>query len=843
MKKTVFMKKCIACLLIAAIMICAPFTNVPKNAFAAGEDTVSGTAAEEAPEADAGESTENTDSAETSVGAENEIAENENETGTKLYVKELKLGEGITAEEAQKSLTDEGYFILEKDGKPVDLNEGSTSKSYFYDGPEDAHVYLGYKTTTNPDDAITDMAVMNMKGGYDFQEYEMIIQNNLDTKIKPFLDQFIDTIREYRENYAKPEKSVNHTKADMVRQLLNRYTDDDTDGSPIGDLLLNETKYEMGDEAYKALSGAEKKKHADILIMLLQGNLMGISMIEKYLARAADSSDDTWIDRFEKTSLEGLYEEMEKENPDATKGDIEKKLDKKYNDAAKQILASWSEYSEIAQNYEDKQDELIAESEEIGDRLNEINNEADYEKLDEEQRDEVDREILKLQDEILEQQQDAIAVGVSAQVQEKETDDMNMRDFFSQPEETFKGEGIRKLYPMIASLSKGQIAGLQFLSVADLLDAGLNNVANLKKNTDKIEEIPISSIYEGVNREIFDSGKVALTNDALRQKAMANPDENIIDSFIFTTIFGAAALASGITSLGLFLRSQSLVRELNVLGVGGQKWFKHTGSWYSKNSSSLTAVEGAESMAENVGRLRVGSFILCGAFVALAAFNIYISWIELKYYYHVDFTPIPKYIVDETDITTINDKGEKEFLRNETAYYRVVECNRRSMSKGSYEKYYEKRITQIGDYGDLNGTAGKEWLALYTVKYKNAAPILADSLLVKTGADSSTPPDDYKMGIHMFGEKNAYNLQNNKLLYRDPEAIRIWFKQDTEVRTSLSTDGSTEGGKNNKLDETGTLVGGGNKVLYAGIGFAAGALIVWVIMFVMGRRKKDGTVE
>ena len=689
-------KRIIACFLITAIMVCGTFADVPKNAFAAGDDTASGAAVDEASDTETSEETDGAkeDADESEDNEKAEVTEEPKQSGeTKLYISEMKLGEGITAEDAQKSLTDEGYFILEKDGKPVDLNEGSTSKSFVYEGPKDAHVYLGYKTTTNPDDAITDMAVMNMKGGYDFQEYEMIIQNNLDTKIKPFLDQFIDTIREYRENYAKPEKSVNHTKADMVRQLLNRYTDDDTDGSPIGDLLLNETKYEMGDEAYKALSSAEKKKHADILTMLLQGNLMGISMIEKYLARAADSSDDTWIDRFEKTSLEGLYEEMEKENPDATKGDIEKKLDKKYNDAAKQILASWSEYSEIAQNYEDKQDELIAESEEIGDRLNEINNEADYEKLDEEQRDEVDREILKLQDEILEQQQDAIAVGVSAQVQEKETDDMNMRDFFSQPEETFKGEGIRKLYPMIASLSKGQIAGLQFLSVADLLDAGLNNVANLKKNTDKIEEIPISSIYEGVNREIFDSGKVALTNDALRQKAMANPDEKLIDSFIFTTIFGVAALASGITSLGLFLRSQSLVKELNVLGEGGQKWFKHTGSWYSKNSSSLTAVEGAESMAETVGRLRVGSFILCGAFVALAAFNIYISWIELKYYYHVDFTPIPKYIVDETDITTINDKGEKEFLRNETAYYRVVECNRRSMSKGSYEKYYKKRIT------------------------------------------------------------------------------------------------------------------------------------------------------
>ena len=106
------------------------------------------------------------------------------------------------------------------------------------------------------------------------------------------------------------------------------------------------------------------------------------------------------------------------------------------------------------------------------------------------------------------------------------------------------------------------------------------------------------------------------------------------------------------------------------------------------------------------------------------------------------------------------------------------------------------------------------------------------------------PPDGYTMGIHMFGEKSAYNLQNNKLLYRDPEAIRVWFKQDMKVRKAASAeDGNAAKDGESKPSETGSLASDRSALLYLVIGFAAGAVVVWIIMFIVGRRKKDATVE
>ncbi|MEE3467230.1 MAG: hypothetical protein VZQ83_02200 [Eubacterium sp.] len=800
----------------------------------------------------------------------------------------MKLGEGITAEDAQKSLLDEGYFILEKDGTPVNLNYDSASHNVFSDSPKEVYIYLGYKTTTDPDEAITDMAVMNMKGGYSFDDYTKLIENNLETKIKPFMDKFVDAINEYRENYKKPEKSVNHIKADMVRQILNRYTDDDTDDSPIGDLLLNETKYEMGDKAYNKLSSSEQKKHADIITMLMQGNVTNISLIEKLLVRAADSSDNTWIDRFEETSYDKLWEEMEKAYPNADKSDIEKKLDKKYNDAAKEILDIWDDYAEIAENYEDKLDELTEASDELKEKTDELGKVKDYAKMDEDQQVDTLVDMAVVEDGLLVQNQDIAAVTVSAQAETRETEDMTIREFFAQPAATFNGENIRNLYPMIASMSKGQLAGLQFLTIADLLDAGFNNVSKLKESVDKIDEIPILSVYEGVNREIFEPGVVAMTNDALRQDAIGVGE----DKAAIYDVELAAGIACGVLSVGSAValggmvsnanrmlprfmnqisKLQKIINESAIKAKEYAALYKAASEAYSKAMASgvkdetllanlwwemdrkegmpgFYEREGAEatqkmsSATKSANRLRFWPGVITGVMVVLVAATLFLTFKSFYDRYHIDFTPIPKYMVDEADITTINDKGEKEFIRNDTAYYRVVECNRRSMNKGEYKKHYDKRIGELGDYGDLNGASGKEWLALYTVKYKNAAPILAGSLVVKKGDSSSTPPDGYTTGIHMFGEKNAYNLQNSKLLYRDPEAIRIWFKQDFEVRKPAEDSGDANGNKSTKLDETGSLASDRSVILYLVIGFAAGALVAWIITLIVGRRKKDGTV-
>nr|MCR5201580.1 hypothetical protein [Lachnospiraceae bacterium] len=101
------MKRKIASLLVLTMIICGTLANVPKEAFAA-------------------------------------------DSGKKEYIKEVRVGQGLTEEEAQNSLTEKGYKIMKgDDGKPANLNDGSGSKSALSDSPSEVYVYLGYKTTTD----------------------------------------------------------------------------------------------------------------------------------------------------------------------------------------------------------------------------------------------------------------------------------------------------------------------------------------------------------------------------------------------------------------------------------------------------------------------------------------------------------------------------------------------------------------------------------------------------------------------------------------------------------------------------------------------------------------------
>ena len=92
------------------------------------------------------------------------------------YISEVKIAMGGDAEEAL-----EGYTILsDKDGKAVDLNKDAGGG---WGSQGDKRVILGYRTTKEQSEAITDLAVMNMKGGYDVQEYEALIKQRMDSQV------------------------------------------------------------------------------------------------------------------------------------------------------------------------------------------------------------------------------------------------------------------------------------------------------------------------------------------------------------------------------------------------------------------------------------------------------------------------------------------------------------------------------------------------------------------------------------------------------------------------------------------------------------------------------------
>ena len=111
------------------------------------------------------------------------------------YISEVKIGMGATVKEAEKALKD--YTILKYNGKYADLNEDAApvvSSGY----EEEKVVLLGYKTTYSKDDAITDLAVMNMEGDYFDYDYNMVIDQVLQGEIVPFLRDFIVAIQEYK---------------------------------------------------------------------------------------------------------------------------------------------------------------------------------------------------------------------------------------------------------------------------------------------------------------------------------------------------------------------------------------------------------------------------------------------------------------------------------------------------------------------------------------------------------------------------------------------------------------------------------------------------------------------
>ena len=103
-----------------------------------------------------------------------------------LYVKDVKLIYAKNIETATK-LVPEGYTLL-----PYDLNDGT--------GNDD--VYMVYSTTQNPDEAITDIKMMNMNGGFVYSDYEKELKNVKDT-VKELANDVKISAQLFAENYVK----------------------------------------------------------------------------------------------------------------------------------------------------------------------------------------------------------------------------------------------------------------------------------------------------------------------------------------------------------------------------------------------------------------------------------------------------------------------------------------------------------------------------------------------------------------------------------------------------------------------------------------------------------------
>ena len=760
------------------------------------------------------------------------------------YISEVKVYIG-SCDKAES----EGFTILcDKDNNPVDLNQnaggGMGSKG-------EKAVYLGYKTTSDKKDAVTDLALMNMKGGYSVKEYEALMEQQLKAQILPFIENFKKAIAEYRANY-ESDNEANKARADYVHDALNMLYDDDTEQF-LGDLLLNPTRQELGEEAYNALSEEEKKQHADLAVIIAQANGNATLIMENLITRAADTNDDTWLERFEGLTYDNLIEETGQLPSDAGKT-----LAKLYDDDAQEILFMWGEFKEHLDNFDKAVQTLDEENEKDFSEEEALIENFDFDNASDEEYEAYAEAVAKItthteivtnctNDIICHEYLDSIGYGEGT-----------MLDFFLQ-ERAEISDDITALYPLVASLSEGQRAGLEFVTLQDLVLFGIADSEGYKSAS--LEELEPSSIYLGIDRAIYEKGGVALTSDALRQDVTEVPiEERSLALTVLAGVSGGLAIVSAaicavsrsmkntaIQKISTYVTTlDKLERTIQSHEIGAAQFMKHIASdveWMTERGDLVTRevitgkynfvinkhaaemrlaqeeyskiadpefVSRMEARSATCSKMMVGAAVMTVVMVVISGILVYLDYQAMKEYYKVEFTPIPHYMVDEQDITAYNKKGEKVIIKNHSAYYKAAESNRASDAE-----FYET----LGTCADLNGDVGSQWLALYVNKNEVMDPILADSLVAVV--DSTEIPSGYKTGIHMFGSEAAFNL-NNPLYDWNQKApgVYVYFKTD---------DGSAPA--------TGTNLSGGSAVIIGAAGAAVGAVATGIIS--NKRKKKD----
>lgn len=740
---------------------------------------------------------------------------------TKLFIKK-----GCTIEDAKKWCENEGNGWKVLDG---DLNSGAAGAF-----SDETGVFLCYRTTNDPDEAITDFAVMNEKGNYSEGDYELLLKEQRE-QYMDMVKNMKGMIDEYRTGY---EKKV--PMAVKAHDYLNAYQDDDS-GQLLGDLLLN----------------VEDDKLTDIL---LQANGIVVLTIEQQLASACDSAKTTWLDRMVKL---GSYDKLKNTfSKNIKSGNVIKTMDAQYREKAQIILDNWDDVHERILNL------------------------ADFETdhgLDGATEDEYNKWIqnMKLEDDSFLSYAEAMSLIALGGFN---YDGKTLFDFFSKSKEQIEKEGIEILYPMVASMTEGQFCALEesvglFELIKDAQAANIYNDYNagsageIKKDINKDTKAVLDetvkgcdnilqemtngekiSIYDGVDRDVYNGG-VAVTTEA---KNASSGSESFWSRSLYKgappTILSVGMVAGTLTSAMLatgFSIAYSTIKwnamnsffknantEIYVFGSNLQiiesfqpekmygtlenliKMSKSQHNELTKSALNQLKVEvmyrGPATKIKIFNGLKLGFTVFT---VLLSVADISITAYSLYKYYHVNHLEIPHHMVNLS-------YGERQ--------------------ESSYVAYMSVR-DQNGNCGDLNGGNCRQWLALYYTKDKNAGnPIIApdndDKMLVKTGNDSL--PDMTYSPLHMFATPNV--AQN--LTFADGESG--WSYNDKNKGTYLffihadagvyynEPSAGTAQTVQGKTSEAGTVVSKGILILIGAAGLVGGIFIGAITSNTIRRKKK-----
>ena len=678
--------------------------------------------------------------------------------GSGKYVSDVFIAYGKSEKKATEWLQKNGW-------EPVkgDFNAGKAS--FFDDNKiQDQNVaaVMGIKRTDDKEQAITDMAVMNMKGGYSLPEYEKLIDEK-KAEINEFINHIMVVIEEYRANYNGEGSEFGKKRAETAHDMLNNFTD----GGEDEEYAVNDTGMKMGDGLLEKTRQEGNEAGIDLEQLLLESSGPAMLIVETLLALSADVNEQTWIERAGGLTGEELAENLvqyapEAEGQDVAESAVPQFLGQKYGDTAAVLADQWGAINEQMRWFESycNQNDLWEKdgdsTEAYDKRLNDYFD--NLKKSDEAAYNEESKKFGScslLYDSLYE---------CHFEGEWGET----MGDFFNPSDEAYSYPEAEAFLPMAAALSDGQRASMDFLSLQALLLIGFGSDEGLKKALPEIDktfgDIEDMSIYTGVNRAAFRGG-VAITSEALMEQNAGKGQafDQMWDNMGIVAISSYCAAIAGIVSMiagGVMVAKGTTTYTVAAATRGGYQWkLAQSNMNLTKNvvklaqqnyDKGLTTAEKLAQVKQNAldaekdfqaldkttvtettkmgyaGRifLGVGGALLVGAAIVKA--------VQMYKYYQRDMTPIPRMIVDESDIVTYltddngkpildgNGEQKKNIDFKTYEYYSAVKCNRPEVGEiGDWQdgvSDYKDPEHYCFDIADLNADMGQEWIALYTVK-------------------------------------------------------------------------------------------------------------------------------
>ena len=727
------------------------------------------------------------------------------EKSEEVYLSDLRIVYAEDYNEAKSILADcdlEGYNLFNAN---LNANTGKIG------------VWLAFKTTTDIEDAITDIAIMQMNGGYN--------EGNYQEMIKQSYEEYVAMGENYKIaiEYFSTAYNAGNYLAEMAYRQLNFYNGlDDYDDERLGDIFVD------GIEA------------TELATMFMQGNVYALDNIRSLISMGVSYNDDGM------TYLEKVAAEAEK-----VSADLNVYANEDYSELAAIIAPTVKVFGDMFKELEAHAGDLDYEDDEIteleikymeymvmalmmkevdylGDKtlydfcINYTLDNTDYStlyplvaSLNEGQEamtrvahfydvvrysmtleadEEIEAEIASMEEEYGEYPFD-IYTGVDRTI---------YRDTFALTSEAYRADAYTE-DGLSAALYGGNLAALNITATvigsvgAAVLGAGLVRHGYLKWNAKKA----VDAVKE-VRSEAFESYKATQeVYNVLGQKATRPLDyvDNVFDTLtynyeVFNEDFSGYNFEEKVKFLEEFFSrnpAHELADDFDNMTDQLADYIQHESGLESALNKARTATAAAK---DGMG-LVYGLYIAGGIMMIASAITLGIS---VYNYYNPTYSDIPTAMVD-----LINTADGDRYIK--------------------YDVVYEAEAKEDGNYAaaDLNAFKANRWNALYYTKsYEAGKPLLADEFVV---SNSSNVPAKNYAPVHRFGEVVCYNL--NKYNFNDDYSIYLSVKQSENQKSAVA----------DVPEVVGSLIGTGYYFLAGGVGIVVGVGATIGTQEIIKRRK------